>query len=91
MEIPSFRDDSKDDDENDFIKFVKRGGDRPHKGGGTGRRRCCSWRACCISTCAAWTLTAIAAITTIGVLVGKHYVEITTTWGGGGDDNCTVV
>lgn len=93
MEIPSFRDADKDSDENDFIAFVKRGdgSTRPKKEGLKCTKRCCSWRACCISTCTMWTLTAIAAITTISVLVGKRYMEVATPWGTVGDisDNCT--
>lgn len=102
MEVPTYsiKTHVDDDEENDFIKYIKRGdtlkrSNAAKHDSGKCNKSCCSWRACCISTCATWAITSIAAAVTLGVLIANHYITVTSVWTDGNvleplsADNCT--
>lgn len=60
----------KDIEDDDFIKFIKNGGKKTDK-------YCCTWKACCITTTVAWLLSTISVGITLGVLIGKDYINVT--------------
>lgn len=59
------------ENDDDFVQYIKTGNPK------TRDEYCCSWKACWISTCVTWAFTSVAAAVTLGVLIGKHYIEIT--------------
>lgn len=61
----------KEQDDDDFVKYIKTGNPKTRE-----EQNCCSWKACWISTCVTWGLTSIAAAVTFGVLIGKHYINV---------------
>jgi hypothetical protein len=61
-----------DNNDDDFVRYIKTGNPKTRD-----EKYCCSWKACCISTCVTWAFTSIAAAVTFGVLIGKHYINVT--------------
>lgn len=61
--------DNNNDD--DFVRYMQTGNRNKDVS------KCCTWKACWISTCATWAITSVAAAITIGVLIGKHYILVT--------------
>jgi hypothetical protein len=58
------------DNDDDFVRYIQTG--NKAKSG-----KCCTWKACWVSTCVTWAMTSVAAAITIGVLIGKHYILVT--------------
>lgn len=42
-----------------------------------GRKRCCSWKACCLASTVVWVLVTAAVCTTVGVLIWQDYLDVT--------------
>lgn len=61
--------DNNNDD--DFVRYIQTGNRTKNTA------KCCTWKACWISTCTTWAITSVAAAITIGVLIGKHYILVT--------------
>lgn len=60
------------ENDDDFVRYIKTGNPKTRD-----EQYCCSWKACCISTCVGWALTSISIAVTLGVLIGKHYITVT--------------